>query len=141
VVDGALARWAIDKDLPFKREAVAVLKASYPSADEARKAIAAGLLASYTKLAPTLDAGGKAKVEAAGKLPAEQWADNNFPEMKVTWGTYVELLQHDPGCFRCHDTNHKNVKRDVVQKRCSGACHEVISTDEEKLEAMDVLYP
>jgi len=142
VVNRALGRGAIDKSLPFiKREAVSVLKANYPSRDEATKAIPAALLASYGKLAPGLDAGGKAKVEAAGKLLAEEWTHNNFPEMKVTWGTYVDFLQHDPGCFRCHDKNHQNVKGDAVQKRCSGACHDVVATDEEKPEAMDVLYP
>ena len=142
VVDGALARGAIDKDLPFiKREAVAALKVNYPSGDEARKAIPAAMQASYSKLVPTLDAAGKAKVEASGNVLGEAWAVNNFPEMNVTWGSYVELLQHEPGCFRCHDTHHQNAKGDVVQQRCSGACHELISTDEEKPEAMDVLYP
>jgi hypothetical protein len=142
VVDNALASGAIDKDLPFiKREAVAVLKASYPSQEEAKKAIPAAMLASYSKLVPTLDAGGKAKVEAAGKVLTEEWTENNFPDMKVTWGTYVDFLQHDPGCFRCHDSNHQNVKGQVVERRCSGACHEVLSTNEEKPEAIDVLYP
>jgi len=28
-----------------------------------------------------------------------------------------------------------------VQKRCSGACHEVITTDDEKPDLMDELYP
>ena len=142
VVDGALASGAIDKGLPFiKREAVAVLKADYPSREEARKAIPAAMVASYSKLVPTLDAGGKAKVEAAGKVLAEEWNQNNFPDMKVTWGTYAQLLQHDPGCIRCHDSNHQNVKGQLVQKKCSGACHDIIATEEEKPEAMDVLYP
>ncbi len=142
LVDRALARGSIDKDLPFiKREAVAVLKANYPSHDEAKNAIPAAMLASYTKLVPSLDAAGKAKVEAAGKLLADEWSNNNFPDMKVTWGTYVEFLQHDPGCFRCHDKNHQNAKGDVVQKRCGGACHDVIATEEEKPEALDVLFP
>jgi hypothetical protein len=74
------------------------------------------MVASYAKLVPTLDAGGKAKVEAAGKVLAEEWTENNFPEMKVTWSTYSDFLQHDPGCFRCHDSNHQNVKGQAVQK-------------------------
>ena len=142
VVNGALGRGAIDKDLPFiRRESVAVLKASYPSREEATKAIPAALSASYAKLAPTLDAAGKAKVDAAGKLLAEEWTRNNFPDMKVTWGTYVSRLQHDPGCFRCHGSKLVNAKGDSVQQKCSGACHDVITTDDEKPEAMDVLFP
>lgn len=141
LVDEAIARGAIDKGLPYvKREAVAVLKASYPSHDAARTGIPAALTASYAKLAPALDDAGKAKVEAAGKLLAEQWARNNFPDMKVAWGTYVDFFQHD-GCWRCHDKKHVNAKGDAVAQNCSGACHEVIADHEEKPEALDVLYP
>ena len=141
VVDRALSRGAIDKNLPFiKRESVAVLKASYPTQDDARKGIPAALLASYSKLSPSLDAQGKAKVEAAGKLLAEEWTRNNFPDMKVTWGTYVDFFQHD-GCYRCHDKKHVNAKGDAVAQKCSGACHDVIADHEEKPEALDVLYP
>ena len=142
IVDNALGRGAIDKDLPFiGREAFAVLKASYPSQEEAKKRIPAALLASYAKLAPDLDAQAKAKVEAAGKLLAEEWTYNNFPDMKVTWGTYVDYLQHEPGCWRCHDKNHENAKGEAVQKKCAGACHDILATEEEKPEAMDVLFP
>jgi len=142
VVDRALARGAIARDLPFiKREAVAVLKASYPSHQAAITGIPAALQASYAKLAPGLDAEGKAKVDAAGKLLAEEWTRNNFPDMKVGWGTYVEFFQHDPGCFRCHDSKLVNAKGDAMQQRCSGACHEVIASEEEKPEALDVLFP
>jgi hypothetical protein len=142
VVEKALGRGAIDKDLPFiGREALAVLKASYPSQAEAKSGIPAALLASYAKLAPDLDAQGKGKVEAAGKLLAEEWTHNNFPDMKVTCGTYVDYLQHEPGCFRCHDRNHVNAKSETVLTKCSGACHDIIATEEVKPEAMDVLFP
>ncbi|HXX29755.1 MAG TPA: NapC/NirT family cytochrome c [Myxococcaceae bacterium] len=142
VVDKALARGAIARDLPFvRRESVAVLKASYPSQEEARRGIPTAMTASYAKLAPDLDGPGKAKVAAAGALLAEEWSQNNFPDMKVTWGTYVDFLQHQPGCWRCHDNGHVNAKGDAVTKKCSGACHEILATDEEKPEAMDVLYP
>jgi hypothetical protein len=60
--------------------------------------------------------------------------------MKVSWGTYVNQLQHD-GCYRCHDEKHKNAQGQAVAQRCSGACHDIIATDEEKPEAMDILYP
>ncbi|MGO9832061.1 MAG: NapC/NirT family cytochrome c [Myxococcaceae bacterium] len=142
VVNNALGQGAIDRDLPFiGREALAVLKASYPSREEAKKAIPAALLASYAKLAPDLDAQGKAKVEAAGKFLAEAWTLNNFPEMKVTWGTYVDYLQHEPGCYRCHDNKHVNASGKAVQQKCTGACHDTIATEEVKPEVLDVLFP
>jgi NapC/NirT cytochrome c family, N-terminal region len=141
IVNNALSRGAISKDLPFiAREAVAALKANYPSREEAQKAIPATLTASYTRLVPDLDADKKTKVDAAGKVLAAEWMRNNFPEMKVTWGTYSNFLGHE-GCFRCHDEKHANAKGDVVTQRCSGACHDTVATDEEKPEALDVLYP
>lgn len=142
IVNSALGRGAIARDLPFiGREAVAVLKANYPSRDEATKAIPAALVASYTSLVPALGTDEKAKVAAAGEVLAEAWTRNNFPEMKVTWGTYVNYLQHDPGCYRCHDEKHRNAQGQTVQQQCGGACHDMIATEEEKPEAMDVLYP
>ena len=141
VVDRALSQGAIDRELPFiRRESVAALKASYPSHDAARKGIPAALSASYAKLAPSLDEQGKAKVDAAGKFLAEKWSENNFPDMKVTWGTYVDFFQHD-GCYRCHDTKHVNAKGEAIPQKCSGACHDVIADHEEKPEALDVLFP
>ena len=141
LVDAAIARGAIDRELPFiRRESVAVLKATYPSHDEARKAIPAALTASYAKLAPSLDDSGKAKVAAVGKLLGEEWARNNFPRMSVTWGTYVNFFQHD-GCYRCHDKKHVNAKGEAIPQKCSGACHDIIADHEEKPEALDVLYP
>jgi hypothetical protein len=141
VVNSALSRGVISKDLPFiGREAVAALAASYPSRDEAKKQIPVSFMASYARLVPDLDAPGKAKVEAAGKVLASEWTRNNFPDMKVTWGTYSNYLQHD-GCYRCHDEKHANAKGDVVTQNCSGACHDAVATDEEKPEALDVLYP
>jgi NapC/NirT cytochrome c family, N-terminal region len=141
VVNSALSRGVISKDLPFiGREAVTALKASYPSRDDATKGVPAALMASYSKLIPNLDADGKAKVDVAGKLLATEWARNNFPDMNVTWGTYMSYLGHD-GCYRCHDEKHANAKGDVVTQRCSGACHDTVATDEEKPEVLDVLYP
>ncbi len=142
IVEKALGRGAIDKELPFiARESLTALKAAYPSSDAATRGIPEALTASYLKLAPALDAAGKANVAAAGKLLAEEWNHNNFPEMKVTWGTYVDYFQHEPGCYRCHDKEHANAKGEVIQKKCGGTCHDIIATEEEKPEAIDVLYP
>ena len=141
VVDRALSRGEIDRELPFiRRESLAALKTSYPSHEAARKGIPAALSASYAKLAPSLDEQGKAKVDAAGKFLAEKWSENNFPDMKVTWGSYVDFFQHD-GCYRCHDKKHVDAKGEAIPQKCSGACHDVIADHEEKPEALDVLFP
>jgi hypothetical protein len=142
IVEKALGRGAIDKELPFiGREAVLALTATYPSHDAAKAGIPAALAAFYAKQLPTQDEEGKAKVQAAGALLATEWTHNNFPDMKVGWGTYRDFLQHEPGCYRCHDKNHANAKGQVIQQKCTGTCHDMIATEEEQPEAMDVLYP
>jgi hypothetical protein len=49
---------------------------------------------------------------------------NVFPAMKVTWGTYPNNIGHNffPGCFRCHDENHKTKDGSVIKQDCE-SCH------------------
>ncbi len=142
IVEKAIGRGAIDKALPFiGREAIAALNKAYPSHAAAMTGIPATLAAFYAKQVPDMDAEGKARVDAAGKLLATEWTHNNFPDMKVTWGTYKDFLQHEPGCYRCHDKKHENGKGKVIGQKCSGACHDILATEEEQPEAMDVLFP
>ena len=63
----------------------------------------------------------------------EIYSRNVFPEMKVTWGTYPNNLGHQnfPGCFRCHDDNHKSQAGKTITQDCS-ACHDLLAMDEEK---------
>jgi len=133
IVDKALGRGAIDHTLPFiGREAVKALTATYPSHDAAKKGIPAAVAAFY---------GNNANAQTAGALLATEWTHNNFPDMKVGWGTYRDFLQHEPGCFRCHDKLHENAAGVVIGQKCAGVCHDVIATEEEQPEAMDVLFP
>ena len=54
------------------------------------------------------------------------YARNVFPAMKVGWGTYPNNLGHMafPGCFRCHDENHKAADGRTIQQDCQ-ACHDI----------------
>ena len=138
LVDAAIARGALDPELPFiRKQALALLKAPYVSRDAAVKGITDGMRTFYaTKSGP--DA---VKVDQATKVLVTAWSNNNFPQMNVNWGTYRDYLQHEPGCYRCHDKKHEDAKGDKIQQKCSGTCHEVIATEEEKPEVMDVLFP
>jgi hypothetical protein len=46
--------------------------------------------------------------------------------MKVTWGTYPDHLGHvdSPGCFRCHDDQHKSRDGKVITQDCE-VCHAI----------------
>ena len=56
---------------------------------------------------------------------------NVFPEMKITWGTYVNNLGHTdfPGCFRCHDGDHVSADGRSIPNDCS-TCHNLIVVEE-----------
>jgi hypothetical protein len=121
-VDRAIAAGRISRDLPFvRRELIAALTAPYPDDAAAASGIARHLTTFYT---------GQSKAPAAlvaGAVDAGQrlFRTNVFPDMKVTWGTYRNQLGHTgdvPGCFRCHDDEHKAPDGRVVRQDCE-LCH------------------
>jgi NapC/NirT cytochrome c family, N-terminal region len=121
-VDRAIASEAVSRTLPFvRRELVAALSAPYPDEDAALAGIASRLTTFYQgrpKANPAL-------VTAAIGAGQRLFRTNVFPEMKVTWGTYRNQLGHSddvPGCFRCHDDEHKASDGRLVRQDCE-LCH------------------
>jgi NapC/NirT cytochrome c family, N-terminal region len=118
-VDVAIADGYLPRTLPFaRREAVAALKDSYASADEARLGIDARLRKAFASHAsdPALPRTISAVQEIYGR--------NVFPAMNVTWGTYPNNIGHTfaNGCFRCHDDSHKARDGSVIKQDCE-TCH------------------
>jgi len=121
--DALIASGAVSRDIPFlKKELVAALSAEYPSHDAADVGIANHLRQAWksadARLAPEIDRA----VTAAQQL----YRRNVFPEMKVTWGTYLSQLGHidAPGCSRCHDDSHKSTAGAVIKNDCE-TCHKM----------------
>lgn len=122
-VDAAIAQGRIPRELRFvRREAVAAVSAEYQDRAAALEGIARKLEDFY-----------RADSEADGRLvmravaaTQEVWAGNVFPAMQVTWGTYPNQLGHvdTPGCFRCHDDNHKSQDGRVIRQDCE-LCHAI----------------
>ena len=54
------------------------------------------------------------------------YAHNVFPAMKLTWGTHPNHLGHtdSPGCFRCHDEEHKSQDGRAISQDCE-TCHKM----------------
>jgi len=122
-VDTAISLGQIPRDLPFaRREAVAALKISYPSGDAARAGIEARVREAYRAQS------GDASAALARTITGVQrvYARNIFPAMKVGWGTYPNNMGHVafPGCFRCHDENHKATDGTAIAQDCQ-SCHEM----------------
>jgi hypothetical protein len=139
IVDAALARGALNPEVPFiRKQAIGVLSKPYASHAEALEQIPTDLVKAYAT--DNVDPA-PGELEAAGKVLAAEWTQNNFPQMNVSGASYRNYQQHDPGCFRCHDKAHVNSAGKEIQKKCAGTCHDIIADHEEKPEALDVLYP
>ena len=120
-VDSAIALGQIPRDLPFsRREAAAALQLPF----ESRPAAMAGIERALREAYP-----GEASSPLLARMIAGVqgvYARNVFPAMKVGWGTYPNNLGHTafPGCFRCHDENHKATDGRTIQQDCQ-ACHDM----------------
>jgi hypothetical protein len=109
-VDAAIADGRLDRSPPFtRRDAVAALKGKLPVLQQ------------------------PAAVQAI-------YSANIYPAMNITWGTYPNNIGHDafPGCFRCHDDQHKTKSGESITQDCS-ACHEPVAVDEPNPEILKQL--
>jgi nitrate/TMAO reductase-like tetraheme cytochrome c subunit len=124
-VDHAMSVGEIPRDLPFiKKKSVEALKA--PNA-----AIPAVLERFYKDNYPDVFAARRADIARSSATVVAIHNRNVFPSMKVNWGNYPINLGHTdfPGCFRCHDDQHKGSDGKTVSQDCN-ACHELLAMDE-----------
>jgi hypothetical protein len=140
-LDNAFAGGWLPTTLPFlKKTSLDALKATYASSDEAARKIPAAIVDYYKRSHPQVYATRAADIEAAAQHVAGIYARNVFPELSVTWGTYQNNLGHDaaPGCFRCHDEQHKTADGKTITQDCA-TCHEAIAMDEASPEVLKTL--
>jgi len=124
-VDDAMAIGEISPKMPFaKREAVAALKQVYPNQQIALDAIAERLRGFYRGNYRGIYDQRRAEVERSVRAAQALYRRNVFPSMRVGWGTYPTNIGHIafPGCFRCHDENHKAADGSVIRQDCE-LCH------------------
>jgi hypothetical protein len=132
-VDGAIASGRISAALPFvRKEAVAALKASYADSETARRGIESALDGFYRTKYPDTYRDARPAVGAAIEAAQALYQRYVVPPMKVGWGTYATNIGHQdaPGCFRCHDGNHKSTDGRVIPQDCE-TCHTVVAMEEE----------
>lgn len=131
-LDNAMTTGNISPALPFvKQQALAALQQSYPDQETARRQIAEKLGAYYRDKYPQIYAQNRPQVDRAIAETTAIYERNIFPQMKVTWGTYLNNLGHmdSPGCFRCHDGSHTSAEGKTIPNDCA-TCHEVKAMDE-----------
>jgi hypothetical protein len=132
-VDAAMASGEIPLGLPFAHKtAVEILKADYKSEDEAKSKIPTAFTAFYTQKYGDVASKRSADISNAGKVLAEIYNRNVFPELGVKWGTYATNLGHADnfGCFRCHDESHATSAKKTLSQDCS-LCHNPLAVEEE----------
>ena len=124
-INDAMAAGAVAKDLPFiRREAGVVLKAEYPDRATADAQIAGKLAAFYRDGYPALWASRQADITQTIEALQGLHRRNVFPAMKLTWGYHPDNRGHTefPGCFRCHDDEHKTRDGLAIRQDCE-LCH------------------
>jgi hypothetical protein len=126
-VNDAMALGHIPTTLPFiHREAVKALKGTYSSQEVASGEISRALQDFYRTQQPQVSATRGPEVERAVLGVQDLFRRNVFPEMKVGFGTYPNNIGHIdfPGCFRCHDDNHKTKDGKKIGQDCE-TCHAI----------------
>jgi hypothetical protein len=140
-LDTVLTSGELDKSLPFiKREGLKAIQQTYTSHADAKEGIHKALTEFYRTNSPDLLEKHADRINRAADTLTRVYARNVFPEMRITWGTYPNFLKHEPGCFRCHDNEHRNEQGRKISKNCS-LCHEVLAVEEETPEILELLHP
>jgi cytochrome c1 len=140
-VDEALASGKLPAALPFlKKNAVEILSAAYATDEAAGREIPEKLEAFYKAKYPEICVKNAAGIASAGDTLAALYKQNVFPDLKVTWGTYVNNLGHtdSQGCFRCHDEGHTATGGKTITQDCS-VCHQMVAVDEASPEVLKTL--
>ena len=140
-VDRALALGEISVGLPYvKMKSVEILEAEYANSAEAAEKIPQALIDYYRSEHATVFAERQDMITEAGKALADIYSRNVFPELAVTWGTYPDNSSHEdfPGCYRCHEGEHKTEDGLVLNKDCF-VCHNATAVEETDPEILKQL--
>lgn len=121
-VDLAMSLGELDSSMPGLRKiAMQVLTKPYKTEKEAMQGIATDVHAAYAS-----DPRYRKQIDALQRI----YRINFFPEMNTNWKVHPNNLGHKdwPGCFRCHDGEHKTAdgKQTIKANDCN-ACHVILA--------------
>jgi len=126
-INTAITAGRIPVALPeIKKIAVQFSMRSYSSAVSARTKIRAGITQFYQQNYPGLLANQRALVEKGVTGVLDEFEQNIFPLMKVSWQAYPDNIGHlyFSGCFRCHNGQHMSDKGETIRRDCN-LCHDI----------------
>lgn len=129
LVDGALAKGLLKASMPSVRSnVVAALSQTHTSAEADLQQIAAYLRRCYPN---------DTRVDKVIEVTQKLYSANFFPVMKTDWRSQPNNISHitSPGCFRCHDGQHKTAdNRTRITQHCI-KCHLFIGQGSENMLA------
>jgi hypothetical protein len=131
-VNTEMAAGRISPSLPYVHKvSVQLLKQNYPSRRDAETEIPESLRDYYRKNYFSIYNSQRVEIEQAARVLVYIYDGNVFPAMRITWGIYPNNLGHMdfPGCFRCHDGNHKSKDGQVITQDCN-TCHSLLAMDD-----------
>ena len=132
-IDEAMLAGFINPKLPYiKKTSLELLTAEYKDKIGVLRAIEQGLVDFYKNNYDYIYAAKQEDIQRSARKLKEIYASNVFPKMNITWGTYPNNIGHmnSPGCFRCHDDQHRSPDGKVISQEC-GQCHDLLAYDEE----------
>lgn len=149
LVNEGLRKGYLDETLPdIKAKASALLEKEYKTEAEALEAIPAALAEYYRTKHPDVFASKRDAIERSAKYLQEVFAKNMFPEMKARWDRFPDNIGHlvTPGCFRCHDGEHRDTSGSKVITRDCKSCHLIIEQGpegslERNLDGVEFKHP
>ncbi len=148
-VDTSLFTKRIDTSIPYiKQQAITLLAKDYETTEEARRTIADTLSTYYRNEQADYAKDHQPQIDQAIVEVQRLFEQNVFPEMKVNWKPYPDNIGHMnfPGCFRCHDGDHKNEDGVTLTRDCN-TCHLIVGQGEStektaaNFEGLEFVHP
>lgn len=121
-VDLAMSLGELDASMPNLRKiAIQTLTKTYQTKQEAMQGIATAVHAAYAD-----DPRYRKQIDGLQRI----YSINFFPEMNTNWKVHSNNLGHKdwPGCFRCHDGDHKTADgTQTIKANDCNACHVILA--------------
>ncbi|MBU1710965.1 MAG: NapC/NirT family cytochrome c [Proteobacteria bacterium] len=140
-LDKKLLSGEISTDLPFiKREGLRIITQEYETSEKASNMIAIQLMSWYKNNYPEIVESDATILAKSVRGVQKAYAENVFPEMKISWGSYKNFIGHkgaNAGCFRCHDGSLQSASGQVITIDCE-SCHIILAENKPAGKALQI---
>lgn len=140
-VNEAFDGGALDPQVPdLKAYMVEALRGGYETTPEAMAGIEEELRGNYEDYVEE-NPDKRESIDQAVATAKDIFQNNIFPEWKADWSKYPWNIGHYefPGCYRCHDDNHKTAGGKAISYDCN-VCHTIVRQGEGWEEVASLEY-